>query len=78
MLHRVSIPVLLRDFLAQHEPFTPVSTRSRDGLSHEEYMAGLSQRGVPLDFYSGSDHEGLNDSLEIAARGDEMAAQPGD
>lgn len=35
-------------------------------LSHEEYMAGLSQRGVPFDLYSGYDHEGLNDSLEVA------------
>jgi hypothetical protein len=47
-------------------------------LSQEEYMVGLSQRGVPFNFYSGSDHEGLNDSLEMAARGDEMAGQPGD
>jgi len=35
-------------------------------LSHEAYMAGLSQRGVPFDLYSGYDHEGLNDSLEVA------------
>lgn len=35
-------------------------------LSHDEYMAGLSQRGVPFDVYAGYDHEGLNDSLDIA------------
>ncbi len=35
-------------------------------LSHDEYMAGLSQRSVPFDLYSGHDHEGLNDSLDVA------------
>lgn len=35
-------------------------------LSHDEYMAGLSQRSVPFDLYSGYDHEGLNDSLDVA------------
>ncbi len=35
-------------------------------LSHEEYMAGLSRRGVPFDLHNGYDHEGLNDSLEVA------------
>lgn len=35
-------------------------------LSHEEYMCGLSQRGVPFDLYRGYDHEGLNDALEVA------------
>lgn len=35
-------------------------------LSHNDYMAGLSQRGVPFDVYAGYDHEGLNDSLEVA------------
>ncbi len=35
-------------------------------LSHDEYMAGLSQRSVPFDVYAGYDHEGLNDSLDIA------------
>jgi pimeloyl-ACP methyl ester carboxylesterase len=35
-------------------------------LSHEKYMAGLSQRSVPFDVYAGYDHEGLNDSLDIA------------
>lgn len=34
-------------------------------LSHEEYMAGLRQRGVPFDVYSGYDHEGLNSSLDV-------------
>jgi pimeloyl-ACP methyl ester carboxylesterase len=35
-------------------------------LSHDEYMAGLSQRSVPFDVYAGYDHEGLNESLDIA------------
>jgi pimeloyl-ACP methyl ester carboxylesterase len=35
-------------------------------LSHDQYMAGLSQRNVPFDVYAGYDHEGLNDSLDIA------------
>lgn len=35
-------------------------------LSHDEYMAGLSQRGVPFDLHRGYDHEGLHDSLEVA------------
>lgn len=35
-------------------------------LPHQEYMAGLRQRGIPFDLYSGYDHEGLNDSLEVA------------
>lgn len=35
-------------------------------LSHEQYRAGLSRRGVPFDVHAGYDHEGLNDSLESA------------
>lgn len=35
-------------------------------LSHQDYIAGLSQRGVPFDVHSGYDHEGLSASLEIA------------
>ncbi len=35
-------------------------------LSHGEYMAGLRQRSVPFNVYAGYDHEGLNDSLDIA------------
>ena len=35
-------------------------------LSHEEYRAGLTRRGVPFDVYAGYDHEGLNDSLDVA------------
>lgn len=34
-------------------------------LPHEEYMSGLTQRGIPFDLYSGYDHEGLNDALEV-------------
>lgn len=35
-------------------------------LPHEEYMAGLRQRGIPFDLYQGYDHEGLSSSLEVA------------
>lgn len=35
-------------------------------LSHQNYMAGLRERGIPFDLYRGYDHEGLNDSLEVA------------
>lgn len=51
-------------------------------LSHDEYMAGLSRRGVSFDVYAHYDHEGLNDSLDIAlpaamewlsSRADELA-----
>lgn len=35
-------------------------------LSHEAYMAGLRQRGVPFDVHAGLDHEGLNAALEVA------------
>ncbi len=35
-------------------------------MPHDDYMAGLSQRSVAFDVYAGYDHEGLNDSLDIA------------
>lgn len=35
-------------------------------LSHQEYVTSLKQRQVPFDLYEGYDHEGLNDSLEVA------------
>lgn len=35
-------------------------------LSHEDYRAGLRRRSVPFDVYAGYDHEGLNESLEVA------------
>lgn len=35
-------------------------------LPHQEYADGLGRRGVPFDLYSGYDHEGLNDALEVA------------
>jgi len=35
-------------------------------MPHDEYMGGLSQRSVAFDVYAGYDHEGLNDSLDIA------------
>lgn len=35
-------------------------------LSHEQYMDGLRRRGVTFDLHRGYDHEGLNDSLEVA------------
>lgn len=35
-------------------------------LSHQEYAAGLHQRGVPYDLYPGYDHEGLSAALEVA------------
>lgn len=35
-------------------------------LPHQDYMAGLRQRGVPFDLHKGYDHESLNDSLEVA------------
>lgn len=35
-------------------------------LPHQEYKAGLRQRGIPFDLYRGYDHESLNDSLEVA------------
>lgn len=35
-------------------------------LPHQEYLAGLRERGVPCQLLSGYDHEGLNDSLEVA------------
>jgi hypothetical protein len=35
-------------------------------LSHADYSAGLRQRGVPFDVYTGYDHEGLNAALDVA------------
>ncbi len=35
-------------------------------LSHDEYRAGLNQRGIPFDVFAGYAHEGLNDSLDVA------------